>query len=288
MRKPQTEIASALSAFYSGMSIDEARIHLRQEYGDTPSDSTVYEWIQRFSDEASTKLRGLKPKVGDVWVADETVLDLDGHKIWFWDLIDAKTRFLLASHLSYRRSTGDAQSLVMKAIKRAGKSPKVILTDKLAAYLDGIPKAAGHYGTGDIEHLQTHGFGSETNTNLIERFHSTLKGRTKVFKGLKSVESAMTILDGWLVHYNFFKPHESLEWQTPAEYAGIESPYSNWRDVVADSRLDSPNVITVSSKRYEAATVGKPSRFAQKRRVRQSKPRKGVTPMAVISSPKKR
>ena len=60
----------------------------------------------------------------------------------------------------------------MKAIKRAGKSPKVILTDSQNSYLDGIPKAAGAMGTGDIEHLQTHGFGSETNTNLIERFHS--------------------------------------------------------------------------------------------------------------------
>ena len=279
MRKPLTEIAAALSGFYSGMSIDETRIHLKQEYGDCPSDSTVYEWIQRFSDEATSKLKEYKPQVGDVWVADETVLSLDGHKIWFWDLIDAKTRFLLSSHLSYRRSTGDAQSLVMKAIKRAGKSPKVILTDRQNSYLDGIPKAAGLMGTGDIEHLQTHGFGSETNTNLIERFHSTLKGRTKVFKGLKSVDSAITILDGWLAYYNFFRPHESLKWQTPAEYAGIKSPLTNWRDVVANSRstdTEQPKTIIVKVPRYEAVTVGQPSRYAMKRKVRKPKARKEV------------
>lgn len=288
MRKPQAEIASALSAFYSGMSIDETRLHLKQEFGDYPSDSTVYEWIQRFSDEANSNLRSYKPQVGDVWVADETVLDLDGHKVWFWDLIDAKTRFLLASHLSYRRGVGDAQSLVMKAIRRAGKSPKVILTDKLQAYLDGIPKATGYLGSGDIEHIQSKGFRVQPNTNLIERFHSTLKGRTKVFKGLKSVESALTIMDGWLVHYNYFKPHESLKWQTPAEAAGIKSDITNWREVVNRSpRTVSKTIVTIKPNQYVSATIGSPSRFGLRKKVRKSRA-KAVMPMVAESSPKKR
>ncbi len=39
-------------------------------------------------------------------------------------------------------------------------------------------------------------------------------------------------MDGWLVHYNFFRPHMSLNDRTPASVAGIRFPYRNWKDVV--------------------------------------------------------
>jgi transposase-like protein len=59
--------------------------------------------------------RDYKPQVGDTWIADETMLDLDGnHKIWFWDIIDTDTRFLLASRVSVSRTTQDAEALIIK------------------------------------------------------------------------------------------------------------------------------------------------------------------------------
>jgi transposase InsO family protein len=41
-------------------------------------------------------------------------------------------------------------------------------------------------------------------------------------RGLKSIKTARQFLDGWLVHYNFFRPHMSLDDKTPAEVAGIK------------------------------------------------------------------
>jgi len=73
-----------------------------------PSDSTVYEWVVRFTNKAIQEAKNCKPEVGDVWIADETVLKIGGRKVWFWDIIDTKTRFLLASHMSYTRTTKDA------------------------------------------------------------------------------------------------------------------------------------------------------------------------------------
>ena len=66
---------------------------------------------------------------------------------------------------------------------------------------------------------------------MIERFHSTLKERTKVMRGLYTVASARLFLDGWLVHYNFFRPHMSLRDRTPAMVAGILFPFRNWKDI---------------------------------------------------------
>ena len=228
MRYPPDQIATAISLFYDGLSIDAIRRQLDSIYRVYPSDSTVYEWIVRFSMQAVKEARFTNLKVGDLWIADETVLKIDGENVWFWDVIDDETRFLLASHVSFTRTTRDAQTLMEQASKRANKAPKTVITDKLYAYLDGIELAFG----ADTEHILSQGFTLQPNTNMIERFHGTLKARTKVMRGLKNIESAIGFTDGWLVNYNFFRPHEGIGNKTPAEKAGIKFPYKNWLDVV--------------------------------------------------------
>jgi len=98
MKTSTVQIASALSAYYEGMSLNAIRRHLDQTYNNYPSDSTVYEWIVRYTKVAIEVAKDYKPNVGSVWFADETVLKVGGEKIWFWDIIDHKTRFLIASH----------------------------------------------------------------------------------------------------------------------------------------------------------------------------------------------
>ncbi len=106
--------------------------------------------------------------------------------------------------------------------------PRVIYTDKLRAYLDGIELTFG----ADTKHIHGSPFDVENNTNIIERFHGTVKERTKVMRGLHTIETARKFLDGWLVHYNFFRPHTALKDMTPAQKAGIKFPFRNWKDVV--------------------------------------------------------
>jgi putative transposase len=232
MRTPIAEVAAALTMFYEGTSLNGIRRNLEQIYNDYPSDSTVYEWVIRFTKVAISKVKDYKAKVGDTWIADETVLKIGGENIWFWDCIDDKTRFLLASHMSLSRRTGDAKVLVERAANRAGKIPKVIITDKLRAYLDGIELAFG----AETKHLPAKKLTTSPGTQLIERFHGTLKSRTKVMRGLKKRETARLIMDGWLIHYNFFRPHEALNNKTPSERAGIRFPYENWLDIVKIGR----------------------------------------------------
>jgi hypothetical protein len=129
--------------------------------------------------------------------------------------------------MSFTRTSKDAEQLMRQAYERTGKIPRVIYTDKLRAYLEGIESIFG----GDTSHKQGSPFDVETNTNLIERFHGTIKSRTKVMRGLHTVESARLFMDGWLVHYNFFRPHMSLRDSTPSQVAGIHFPFRNWKDI---------------------------------------------------------
>ena len=237
MRVPPDRIATALSLFYEGLSLQEIGRSVAQIYGDSqPSDSTIYEWVSRFTQEAIAKASGYKAYTGTIWAADETVLDVGGGRtkkssentIYFWDVIDEETRFLLASHLSWSRTTWDARMLLTEAAQRSLTLPRHIITDKLQAYMGGIEDVFGS----DIVHVQSGGMASPTHNNFIERFHGTLKQRTKVMRGMKNRDTARLVLDGWLIHYNFFRPHEGLDGKTPSEAAAMGFPYKNWKDIV--------------------------------------------------------
>lgn len=228
MQYSTSRIADALNMYYEGMSLNKIRRNFIQQYNDYISDVTILNWVDRFTKLAVMEAGNYKPNVGGVWVADETMIDLDGRNIWFWDIIDTKTRFLIASHMSYTRTSKDAEELMKQAYERTGKIPRIIYTDKLRAYLEGIESVFG----GDTRHIQGSPFDIKNNTNFIERFHGTLKNRTEVMRGLHTMKSARLFLDGWLVHYNFFRPHMSLKDRTPASVAEIRFPFRNWKDVM--------------------------------------------------------
>jgi putative transposase len=250
MKTPANQVSSALSMFYEGMSINAIRRHLLQEHQNFPSSKSVYEWIQKYTDEAVKCFKNYHPQVGNVWIADETVLQIDGANVWMYDIIDEKTRFLLATRITTARTTKDAQLLMEQAEKRAGIKPKMVITDKQKSYLDGIELA---YGS-DTEHLQSSPFAPADDTQRIERFHGTLKQRTKVMRGLKSIESANQFIDGYLAYYNFLRPHESLNGETPAEVAGINYTCKTWVDVTLNAYpqvevLTTPAKVSILSER---------------------------------------
>ena len=225
---PTEQIGASLNMYYDGMSLSAIGRHSEEAYHNAVNPSTVYRWIMKYTQIATLALRDLKPKVGDTWVVDETVIRIGGEKLWLWDLIDEETRFLLASHLSYSRVIADASVVMYKAWGKADKAPKYIISDGLPAYRDGIERVFGS----DAKHIKSMGFTEQINTNLIERFHGTIKDRTKVLRGFKTISSAELILEGFFLHYNFFRPHMTLANKTPAEVAGIEAPFKNWTEVV--------------------------------------------------------
>jgi len=230
MKSSAPDIAGALAMYYTGSSITDIRNHIKQQTGYYPSKSVVFGWIEKYTESAAQHFAKAKPKVGETWIADETMIDLDkGVKVWFWDIIDAKTRFLLASRVSLTRTTEDAKRLVQDAVKRAGKPPKVILTDEMKAYPDGIFTALGGY----TEHLQGSPFKVATeSTSRVERFHETLKERTKVMKAFRDIDTLIEFANGFLTYYNFLKPHEALNGKTPAEKAKLRYDIKTWADVV--------------------------------------------------------
>ncbi len=275
MKTPANQVTSALNMYYEGMSIKAISRNLKQEHGNMPSTATIYEWIQKYTQYATDSIKGYKPKkVGDTWVADETVIEIDGNNVWLWDVIDYDTRFLLATRISRSRTTQDAQMLYDRAVKTAGKEPGKVITDKLASYLDV------RWGKG-TEHIRSRPFAVENNTQLIERFHSTLKQRTKVMRGLKNIMSALEFMDGWSVHYNYLRPHHSLDDRTPAEVAGIDFPYKNWADIIRKHKPSKPVIIEHQPRDRAKLPPVQIGRSPKRKRIRTKRPTTSTTLMGV-------
>jgi len=230
MQTPIKQVASAISMYYDGLSQNDIRKQLKQIYGNDVSDFAVYNWIERFTKDAVNITNHYRPNVGYVWLADETVIKVGGKQYWLLDIIDVKTRFLIASKLSPTRRVEDIQDVLKEAYARTGIIPKVIMTDHLEAYIYGIKLTFGD----KAKHLQVKKFTAKPNNNIIERMQSTIKERTKVMRDLKSLDTAQLILDGFLVNYNYFRPHETLK-TTPANKAQVQFPYDNWESLIKHS-----------------------------------------------------
>lgn len=228
MKTDSKQIASALGMYYGGMSLDAIQQQFRQDYDLDMSESNYWNWIVRFTKEAVKQVNKFRPHVGNTWVADETYMKIGKRNVYFWDLIDADTRYLLATHVSYTRSGRDAKALMDKARARVGKVPAAVVTDKLKSYIVGIEDAFGAYS----QHRQGGPFDKVNSTSLIERFHRTLEQRTKVFQKFKDIKSIRLLTDGWLINYNFFKEHEGCGNIPPAQAMSKVVPFKDWNDIV--------------------------------------------------------
>jgi transposase-like protein len=224
-------IGTSISSYFDGLSFADVARHL-SESGNPVNESTVYRWIMSYTQKAMTYFDSYHPKVSDTWIADETAIKFNGKVHWLWDIIDEESRFLLATYFTGNRGKNEAYQLMMLASKRAGKTPAIVITDQLRGYLDGIELAFG----ADTTHIQGSPFDVQANTNRIERFQGTIKDRTKVVRGFKTMPTARLILDGFLIHYNYFKPHMSLKNKTPAEVAGLKIPFKTWTDFVRSDK----------------------------------------------------
>ena len=75
----------------------------------------------------------------------------------------------------------------------------------------------------NTEHLPVAPMSSDVNNNLIESFNKTFKAWYKAKKGFNSFEKANNLIYLFIFHYNFIRPHGSLNNCTPAEVAGFAS-----------------------------------------------------------------
>ncbi len=135
------------------------------------------------------------------------------------------------------RTTEDAIALFEKSIRVAKRKPTSIYCDGLPAYVDGYNKVFRTMKKeGRPELIRRVGIRNIHNQNAVERLHSTLKDRMKPTRGLKDEKTVRTLLEGWVVHYNYVRKHQTLK-MTPAQASGLNIK-NDWYDLVKSATKD--------------------------------------------------
>jgi len=224
MKLPAEYVDSALDWYFQGLSIHEISDHLSQKYGYHPSTHIVFDWVNKFTMKAVKLFNRYRPEVGTTWIAHETAVHVDKkQKAWLWDIIDARTRFLLATRVSVVRAEHDAQLLLESALREAGKAPETVITGR-SSFINANLLAFG----ANTEYRQGPTLDIRSSAYMIGPCHGKLKDRAKVMRPFKDIHSFRKFNDGFRVYYNFLRPNEELAGQTPAEAAGIEYEIKSW------------------------------------------------------------
>ena len=233
-------VSLTLDLYFKGVSLRKITQIVNSQYGENLGASSIYRWIQRYIPKISEYVNSFSPELSETWHVDELFtkmrkgIDYKTHKkiAFLWNVMDRKTRFLLASKLSpYRDDNGAFQAFKEARANSHGNFPEKILCDGAKAY-SNIGVGTNVKGWNPQVIAKAGITKPHANNNRIERMNGTLRERVKVSRGWKSMETQ--IPEGMRIHYNFVKPHMSLAGMTPAQRAGIQAP-STWHDLLLAS-----------------------------------------------------
>lgn len=222
-RAEPEKIALALDLYYRGLSIRKVAEHFQQVHNLDVCHMTVYRWIEQYSRLASEWMNKQEIHTSERWHFDETVVNVNGKARFLWNILDSKSRYLLAIHVSENRSLQNARIPLKKAKQVTNDRPSEIYTDGMMSYPKAIIKEFGRSGghTGYTSpHVRVASIRARMSNNLIERFHGSEKERVKVMRGFDKEDGCKTIMEGFRVHYNLIRDHQSLG-ITPGEAVGL-------------------------------------------------------------------
>src|SRR3989344_1579021 len=235
-------VCLAMDCYYKGLSYRDIADQFNQFYGLKLHHETIRRWVLKFSKIMEKYSKTLTPKTCGVWNADETLVltkrgkDNKNPNLEFdylWNVMDNKTKFLLASINSGRsRSSKDAQNVFTEAYEQNGKIPYQIITDKLMAYPDGVRKTFRNWGAErKVKFTSIVGKRKEVNNNAIESHHTHQKEFHKIRRGVKETQ---TYQDGFKVFHNFVRKN-ARQGLTPADKCGIGVQGNAWETMLLNS-----------------------------------------------------
>jgi putative transposase len=120
---------------------------------------------------------------GDKWHLDEVVISFAGKKHWLWRAVD-QDGFVLDVLVQNRRDKEAAKRLFRKLLKKQGRAPRLLVTDKLKSYA-----AAKREIMPGVEHRQHKGL-----NNRAENSHQPTRRRERIMKRFKSPRQVQRFL----------------------------------------------------------------------------------------------
>jgi putative transposase len=183
------------------------------------SHESVRQWARKFGQAFANQIRRRLPGAGDKWHLDEVAIMIGGVKRWLWRAVD-QTGFVLDVLVQSRRDKRAAKRLLRKLLKRQGRTPRMMITDKLAGY--GAAKREVMPG---VEHRRHKGL-----NNRAENSHQPTRRRERQMKRFKSAGQAQRFLSAHDAINNLF--HLRRDHVAATQYRAAQAHvFAIWADI---------------------------------------------------------
>src|SRR5919198_779062 len=180
---------------------------------------TVRQWARKFGQDFANEIRRRLPRAGDKWHLDEVVITISGTKHWLWRAVD-QHGLVLDVLVQSRRNATAAKRLSRTLLKRQGRAPRVLITDKLASYA-----AAKKDLMPGVEHRRHKGL-----NNRAENSHQPTRRRERQMKRFKSARQVQRFLSAHDQINNLFHLHR--DHLPAAEYRAARArAFAIWAEV---------------------------------------------------------
>jgi putative transposase len=144
---------------------------------------TVRGWCRKFGPLYAAQLRKKRAKIGSKWHLDEAFLKMNGVQHYLWRAVD-QNGATIDILVQPRRDRWAALCFFRKLLDATGRTPRVIVTDKLRSYA-----AAKQRILPKVEHQQ-----SRYLNNRAENSHQPTRVRERQMKRFQSPEHAQRFL----------------------------------------------------------------------------------------------
>src|SRR6266446_2339067 len=112
---------------------------LLDERGIIVTYETIRIWCQKFGPDYARKLKRRQGRLGDIWHLDEVFIRINGQQQYLWRAVD-QDGDVIDILVQPRRDKRAAERFFRRLLKRQGRAPRRLITDKLRSYsaADGL------------------------------------------------------------------------------------------------------------------------------------------------------
>ncbi len=167
---------------------------LLAQRGITVTYETIRQWCLTFGPTYARTLRRRRGRLGDTWYLDEVFVTIQGRRQYLWRAVD-QDGDLLDILVQSRRDRRAAVRFFRKVLKRQGRLPRRLITDKLRSY-----SAAHRTVMPSVPHSTR-----QYENNRAEVSHQPTRQRERQMRRFKSVGHAQHFLSVHGLVQNLFR-----------------------------------------------------------------------------------
>jgi len=186
-----------------------------------------------------------KGDIDEINAGDETYIKVKGKWHYVWLFICSASKKICSYNFSDNRGAKPAITTMIEALRTAKEDQNITLvTDGNPSYQSGI-----HFINKNIDNLKVIlknviGLQNEDDESekyrpykqIIERLNRTYKYHVQAQNGFACINGAIAKLVLFVTHYNFLRPHKTLNYRTPIELpelANFDLIQNKWVKIIS-------------------------------------------------------